>query len=304
MQRLKESARLGKVEGKRLWNTRIIAQGAGSSGFHSESALQSSGPAAWPAGTKVNMDHASFEEWWDRPEGSLKTLVGIVSSTPEYRQGEDGVWGLYADVEFSEEAAPFVEQFAEFIGLSITSGYLSEGETADGLPIVKEYLPSPFNTVDLVTVPGADGKLIFAKESAKAIWRDIISNDTVNSDGENNMTPEEVKALLAEALAPISAALEALKPEVVENEVEESVSSADIAKSVIEADLPEAARERVFEALAEAKTAEDVTKIVAREAEYVKKLSESKAPAGAEGVGVVQESGAKPAPSVLTVSGW
>ncbi len=83
--KLHESSVLGKITGKRRWYSRLIAVGSGSSGFHSAEALKNTGPAAWPIGTKCNIDHQSWSEYMEQPAGSLQTLAGVVASTPEFR---------------------------------------------------------------------------------------------------------------------------------------------------------------------------------------------------------------------------
>src|SRR5512133_3107108 len=121
---LKEAGALGVVSGKKSWYARLIAVGAGSSGFYTTEALRDTGPAAFPVGTKVNSDHQSFEEYLSQPAGSIKTLIGVIASTPEFKDNGTDIPGLYANVEFSNEWAPFVEQFAPYLGMSITAqGY-------------------------------------------------------------------------------------------------------------------------------------------------------------------------------------
>lgn len=166
--KLKESVAggiLGKVEGKRLWHARLIATGPGSSGFYTEDALKNTGPAAWPKGTKINADHQTWEDYLAKPAGSITTMIGVIASDPVYEEPDGDLPGLYADVEFLESWAPFVEQVGEFVGLSIQAYGYGEETNEAGLQIIEGFLPSVLNTVDLVTAPGARGKLINAIES-------------------------------------------------------------------------------------------------------------------------------------------
>lgn len=270
---------LGEIKGKRRWYSRLIAVGSGSSGFHSAEALKNTGPAAWPAGTKINIDHQSFSEYLEKPAGSLQTLAGIVASTPEFRDDVETP-GLYAEVEFGEQWGPFVEQFAEFIGLSITADYYGEDKTEEGQTIVEGYIPSVLNTVDLVTAPGAKGRLLQAIESfdgnsplkvsdnGKLIIETATEAETKNRK-DKGMEPEDIEKVaekLAEALAPHFATLkEALAPaQKPEGEETKAPETAEVAEALVAAGLPESARKRVYEALkvegADVKTAIEAEK--------------------------------------------
>ena len=290
-----ERAGLGKVEGKKRWDVRIIAVGAGSSGVHTEEALRSTGASAWPIGSKVNVNHQGFESQWEQPAGDLNHLAGVVVTTPEFR--EEPVPGLYAEIEFSDQWAPFVEQFHEYIGLSITSGYWGEEVNEVGLPIVEGYIPSPLNTVDLVTVAGAKGAILKAIESYRTNYGKIVTESDTNIGEE--MTPEQIAELKADI---VSAVVEALTPAEVDVEVEdeavESLAAPDIAKAVRDADLPEAVEALVFDALGESVT-EDTLKTAI---EKYSKVAESLV-ADIKTERVV-ESGAKTPTGPLTVKGW
>ena len=145
---------LGKVTGKNRWKVTIVRTGKGSTGNYTEAALET-GPLAFPAGTKVNLDHATPEEKWERPSGSVKSLAGAIVTTPVIEGNE-----LNAEVEFSDTAAPLIEQFHEILGLSLKASGWGDDYDDTGLPIVEGFIPSPLNTVDVVTVAGAGGKFI------------------------------------------------------------------------------------------------------------------------------------------------
>lgn len=287
--KIKESTGgLGKVTGKTKWFSRIIAVGAGSSGLHTEEALRNTGPAAWPAGTKINIDHQSWEGYLQQPAGSLSTLAGIVASEPVFmsaEEAEDGIAGLYADTEYSDTWAPFVEQFAPYIGLSITSDFYGDEVSEAGLPIVEGYIPSVLNTVDLVTEPGAKGRLLKAIESYKEThteYATIIpkaSNaDATESEGNDGMTPEQIaelkEALVTAVTESVTKLSESLKPVVVEP-VEEDKDAVDIAavtEAIATSELPAPARAKVYEAI---KAGKDVTEAIDAEKEYTKQIRES-----------------------------
>lgn len=272
--RLSESGfSLGKVTGKNRWRARLIRKGAGSSGFYSEEALKNTGPIAFPVGTKINSDHhASWREIEEQPAGSVTTLIGAVATEPVF---EDD--GLYAEVQFSDDWAPFVEQFAPILGLSINAFGYGEEMTETGLPVIEGFIPSPLNTVDLVTVAGAGGKLLELVESFRETSAKIESEVPVRTD-RTKMTPEEIQALteaikvaIKEAVTPapvVEPNPEGDKPE---------VKVSDVAEALVEAELPKAARGAVYKSLENGATLEEAIK---EQKELITQLQEFAAPEG------------------------
>lgn len=251
---------LGKVTGKNRWKVTIVRTGKGSTGNYTEAALET-GPLAFPAGTKVNLDHATSEEKWERPSGSVKSLAGAIVTTPVIEGNE-----LNAEVEFSDTAAPLIEQFHEILGLSLKASGWGDDYDDTGLPIVEGFIPSPLNTVDVVTVAGAGGKFIsLVEEYVKKT--DILNLNEELSTGRNNgMTPDEIKALFASFKDEL---LTALKPEPVETEAP-AVSA--ISEALIAADLPKSARDKVYSAVNAGAKLEEA---IAAEQAYIKELSEA-----------------------------
>lgn len=299
--KLTESGVLGKVTGKKTWYGRIIAVGSGSSGFHTEKAIKETGPAAWPVGTKINADHQSFEEYLNQPAGSIKTLMGVVASTPEFKDDGTDIPGLYANFEFSDEWAPFIEQFAPHLGMSITAEGWGEDTTEEGQRIIEGYIPSVLNTVDVVTAAGAKGKLIKAIESysgSDTLIPKIVENSSVEDREEMGMKPEDINSLaeaLATALAPaFNKITEALTPAVTEEAVETEADQAEIVEALVAAELPKTGRGRVLEAIKNGAVFSDA---IAAEKAYVAELVSESA-----SVGTVTESGATT--FTATVKGW
>lgn len=281
--KIREQGVLKAVEGKSVWFSRLIAAGMGSSAYYPAEALAASGAEAFPVGTHIHADHQSPEEWKSHPANSVKTIVGVIASTPQFlRAGESVVLGetsfvadvdgLYAKTEYLNEWAPFVEQIHEYIGLSINAQVsIEEAEHDSGKPVLKAFIPSPINTVDIVTAPGADGRILQVWESG------ILQIDNENTRKDTGMTPEEIKAV-AEALkeAVMPAILEALTPEEAET-VEDTVSPSDVAEALIEADLPQVAREKVYAAV---EAGIDLSKAVEAEKQYISSITEAVAPQG------------------------
>ena len=256
---LLESGVLGAVTGKRVWNARLIASGVSLNGkYYSGEMLESTGSAAFPVGTLVHADHQTWGEAYDRPEKSVNTIIGAIATEPKL-DTVDGVEGLYANVEFTEEWAPRVEQIAPFVGLSISTQYIADetAEREDGVETVAAFVPFPTNSVDLVTVPGAKGKLLRALES--------FSKPHNVEKVKKAMTAEEIEAL-ATALAN--------KLSVTNDDVseKESVDVEEVAEAMIAAGLPKPAREAAFRRI---RSGESVKDAIAGEENYMKSLSEA-----------------------------
>ena len=256
---LLESGVLGAVTGKRVWNARLIASGVSLNGkYYSGEMLESTGSAAFPVGTLIHADHQTWVEAYDRPEKSVNTIIGAIATEPKL-DTVDGVEGLYANVEFTEEWAPRVEQIAPFVGLSISTQYIADetAEREDGVETVAALVPFPTNSVDLVTVPGAKGKLLRALES--------FSKPHNVEKVKKAMTAEEIEAL-ATALAN--------KLSVTNDDVseKESVDVEEVVEDMIAAGLPKPAREAAFRRI---RSGESVKDAIAGEENYMKSLSEA-----------------------------
>ena len=256
---LLESGVLGAITGKRVWNARLIASGVSLNGkYYSGEMLESTGSAAFPVGTLIHADHQTWGEAYDRPEKSVKTIIGAIATEPKLDTVDD-IEGLYANVEFTEEWAPRVEQIAPFVGLSISAKYIADetAEREDGVETVAALVPFPTNSVDLVTVPGAKGKLLRALES--------FSKPHNVEKVKKAMTAEEIEAL-ATALAN--------KLSVTNDDVseKESVDVEEVAEAMITAGLPKPAREAAFRRI---RSGESVKEAIAGEENYMKSLSEA-----------------------------
>ena len=271
---LKETVSGGANLKGNLWKTRIIQVGQGSSGIYTEQMLRQYGPAAFPKNTKVYFNHQTDDEEWQRPAGDVKNIAGVLHSDPVF-EGD----GLYAEVRFTEAALPIVNELHEVIGLSINAGGWSD---EDG--VVQEIVPSRLNSVDLVTEPGAGGRLIELIES----FRESARLDTINDEPDGSskkserkpMNEQEIKALaeaLAAAIKPEFTALtEALapKPPVEDDKDEDTVDFAAVTESALAADLGKSSRERVVKAVREGAKVEDA--ITAEKALKEEFLAEAK----------------------------
>lgn len=308
---LKESGfSLGKVTGATRWRARIIKPGQGSSGFYTEDGIRTTGPESFPAGTKINADHQGMSAFFEQPAGSVTTLIGAVATTPEWLSDDPEGPGLYAEVEFSQEWAPFVEQFAPILGLSIQAYGYGENETPEGSPIIEGFIPHPLNTVDLVTVPGAGGKLVELAESYSGTMPKFINENRAKMDSEatqveanngkdNGMTPEEIQALTEALTNAVKGAFVELKESLAPApKTDEAPEMSAVVEAVVEAQLPKIARDKVLKAVEGGVKVEDA---ITAEKEYIKQLGESLKPVDAP-TGKVTEHGT--AGDSFAIGGW
>ena len=279
---------LKPIKGTRKWLVRLITEGPGSTGVYTKEALQGSFAEAFPVGTHMYIDHATEGEAYERPEGTLTKLAAVISETPYWR--DDPEPGMYATVEVVEQWAPFIEQVADIIGVSIHCGAtLAQDDdivtAGDPLPpVIESFIPSPVNSVDFVTVPGAGGRLVEALESFKK--GNAIMGSSNNHNSERKRMDKEFKEALEALDTKLSALVEAIadKAKKKDEEDEEDAKKAkeeeeDKAKKAKEAilaltdsDLPEVSRVRVAEAIARGY---DAKAILDRETKLVESIRES-----------------------------
>lgn len=142
----------------------LITEGWGSSGYYGGDMLEKYGPVAWPAGTRMFLNHPTFQEEASRPERDVNDWVGKIATTPRMAGIE-----LVAEVEVFDHWQPVINGLAKEVGLSIVAPGTMEQGAAGGRegPIVKEMHHDPTNSVDYVTIAGAGGKLGNLIESAR-----------------------------------------------------------------------------------------------------------------------------------------
>ena len=302
------SSVLKPVKGTHKWLVRLISEGSGSTGVYTKEALQGSFAEAFPIGTHMYIDHASEAEQWDRPEGTLTKLAAVIAETPRWQDAPEP--GMYATIEVVEQWAPFIEQVSDIIGVSIhcgatlaqTDDIVTPGDSLP--PVIESFIPSPVNSVDFVTVPGAGGRLVEALESFKN--GNAIMDGSNKHNSERKRMDTEFKEALEALDTKLSALVEALadkakkkaeeeeedakKAEEEEEDAkkakeeeedakkakEEEEDKAKKAKEAIlalaDSDLPAVSRVRVAEAIARGY---DAKTIMDRETKLVESIRES-----------------------------
>lgn len=135
----------------------LITPGWGSTGYYSPQVLeQAARDRVIPAGTQMYADHPSQSQRQDRPERSVRDLVGVLT--------EDAQWNGRELVSKAQFFPPHDQQFREMasaIGLSILGSATdirhgtAEGRTG---PIVEGL--ARVDSVDVVTRAGRGGRII------------------------------------------------------------------------------------------------------------------------------------------------
>lgn len=253
---------------KGVYDVRLIASDVqGSSGFYSRSVLETHGKAAFPMGTKVYLDHPTRDEAENRPERSVKDIAGYLISDPEMRED-----GLYGSVKFGESYIQLMEDFAPILGMSIRAqGEIEESEDESGTirKNVTALYPSPLNSVDVVTAPGAGGKIVGALHES---FREI--SETKEIERTVPMDEKDIKAIVEAFTAAITPLIESLKPEAPKEDEGSEPDLAAVTESAVEAGLTKAARARVVAAV---KSGVDVEEAIQAEKDYTAQvLAEAK----------------------------
>lgn len=262
----------------------------GSSGDYPVAAIKRDFPESFPKGTRMKANHDGM---CTEAGGDIRRIVAKIDDTPFPKED-----GMYAHMRVSQEwsKSGFFEDFADVVGLSISAAVELEEIVAtdddgdpvlddDGHPvtvqkrsergavIIKRFLTleeSPYNTVDIVEAPGADGRIVArAFESAKETFLGMTNIreqatfaskklDEKNSGATpprstrkgNSMDEEERAALSAEITENVVKALKPAEPK------QESTLGVTV-EAVLEADLSKRGRAAVYKSI-ESGTAADV----------------------------------------------
>ena len=169
------------IEAKADYEIKLIAPGKGSSAFYPKEVLQRDGPKVFKAGTHVYLNHPTAAEEAARPEGDVKNLAGVLTTTAAYNESHAKGPGLYARMKVFADHAQTVEEKAPHVGMSIrASGKAESKQLKDGLPVLTELTSA--ESVDVVTRAGAGGM--------------ILSESAVTNLEVENMTAADVQKLV------------------------------------------------------------------------------------------------------------
>lgn len=160
----------------------IIRPGRGSSGYYTDDALRQACEAGvYPAGMLMHWDHPTRQQEKDvGPARVTDTIAAVFIEAAKYRDQDDpNAWdgpGPYALAEVRPKFREDLKWLAGKIGVShYVDGKSKEGIGPDGKKgrIITELVPSLFNSVDFVTIPGAGGHSRFNEVLAREAVCDL-----------------------------------------------------------------------------------------------------------------------------------
>ncbi|QPR39585.1 hypothetical protein [Brevibacterium casei] len=148
----------------------VITPGTGSSGTYPRETIEAAGrDKVFPAGTHMYLDHATEAQDWERPEGSIRDLVGVLTEDAHW---DDESGGLVAEARIYTHWKPILAEMADDIGVSIRAS--GEVKEADGERIVTRLVEA--RSVDFVTKAGRGGRVLEVLESAR--MREATTQET------------------------------------------------------------------------------------------------------------------------------
>jgi len=143
----------------------MISPGQGSSAYYEAEQLERD-VGAFDGGL-VFIDHPGKREARDRPERSLRDLVGPIVETPRFLHRGPAGPGSYAKVRVASHWRPFLEELGSDIGASIRAGGIATYKDVAGRKNVKVCERfNPGASFDFVTTAGRGGKMIEMREAA------------------------------------------------------------------------------------------------------------------------------------------
>lgn len=166
-----ETSRAHVVEAVRRDGTvsiRLISPGMGSSGYYSPDVLEAAGrDRVFPAGTHMYLDHPGASEAVDRPERSLRDLVGVLATDATWQPDHPDGPGLYAEATVYGPWRDVIAEMAPNIGISIRAAAQVSTGTVSGRSarIVDRIVEA--RSVDYVTQAGRGGRILELLEAAR-----------------------------------------------------------------------------------------------------------------------------------------
>lgn len=177
---------------------KVIQAGQGSSGWYPEDVLKRDGPKAFTAGLHMHLDHPSASEEIDRPERSVTTLAGTLTSNARWEEAGPAGPGLYADAKVRSDLAPLIEELAPHIGVSIRALGKAGTREIGGQKVRTIEAIDSARSVDFVTDAGAGGKVLDLVESARHRQQGGAPPERTNDVSQEEL--DATKQALAEAV--------------------------------------------------------------------------------------------------------
>jgi hypothetical protein len=170
----------------------LAVPGKGSSGTYSAEMLKRYGPVAFPPGMKAYINHDEKRD--------ARDLLGHYPEGAVWDENEGAEGALVSELEPLPSKVDFVEEVAPHVALSLFA--LGKADTAGN---ITELIYHRTNGVDMVGYGGLEGSKLGEKisEAALSLLQERAAASADHEREEESMTPEEMKALLAEVLAPV-----------------------------------------------------------------------------------------------------
>jgi hypothetical protein len=181
----------------------------GSSAKYPVKAIKRDFAEAFPVGTRMRANHDGMCE----AGGDIRRIIAKTTGVPVYKDHKEMGPGMYAPVIFAEQWSPFVTEFSDVVGVSISAAAELKAEEfpedqerddwgrpidEDGnviLPTVERFLTAeeyPYNSIDVVEAPGADGRIVsVALESAKKLYEGFVIREAAHFVKDTRKTPRE-----------------------------------------------------------------------------------------------------------------
>lgn len=292
------TVKFGEAKGDK-YLVRIISAGEGSSGIYPIEMLENDIPAALPSGSRMRANHDGLCEGG----GDIRRVIARTVDTP-WREGED----MLTHIQISEQWSPYVEEFGDIIGLSISMAGeyedipeggedIGHGKWVDAAGhehkrVIAHLLPaseSPYNSLDFVEAPGANGRILAAVEAARdhlgemnlreqaAFASGVLERKTSagtppqSSKEDIEMDEATLRTILAEERAATVSAVEAKVAEARKPADEPPAPTLkDMTEAVVAAGLTDEGRDAVYEAVESGKPLADA---IAREKKREESIS-------------------------------
>lgn len=248
----------------------------GSSADYPVEALKRDVPTSFPEGTRMKANHDGMCE----AGGDIRRVIARTIDTP-WAEAD----GMYTNIRVSQEWAGYVKEYGDIIGLSISAaGELLQQENEDGdmvnavneetgKPILKRLLSaeeSPYNSIDFVEAPGADGRIVLALEAAQKTLLELNIREQAtfaagiterktskavpprsNQEGDIDMDEATLKSILESNNAGLLAKIdEKIAEKLPVTEDSETPKLDVVAEAIVSAGLTEAGRANVYEKVA------------------------------------------------------
>lgn len=168
---------------------RVIDAGTGSSGIYPASTIESAASLVTP-GTPIYADHPTVSEGYERPERSVRDLVGFIETPGAYLSESHAI---EAEASILPQWREPLAQMHQHVGMSIRA--TAEVDEAGGKRVITRI--NSIESVDLVTKAGRGGRVLELLESARphvmvqettdADMRDRLDNAVRAAHGDANV---------------------------------------------------------------------------------------------------------------------